>query len=105
MAGRTSNTASVAIESPRTGLLAFLRDFHNKTILFRFGHWIFVTYGMIAGLAFLVGVSTAVWYMGMVGSDPAQLAPFYLFSGWQQQVINGHMLPTTFIGTLSRVIR
>jgi prolipoprotein diacylglyceryl transferase len=79
MAGRTSNTASVDLESPRTGLLAFLRDFHNKTILFRFGNWIFVTYGMIAGLAFLVGVSTSTWYMGMVGSDPAQLAPFYLF--------------------------
>jgi prolipoprotein diacylglyceryltransferase len=75
----TTRHASIDLEAPRTGLLAFLRDFHNKTILFRAGDWIFVTYGMIAGLAFLVGISTATWYMGMVGSDPLQMAPFYLF--------------------------
>ncbi|MBZ5714557.1 prolipoprotein diacylglyceryl transferase [Nannocystis pusilla] len=75
----TTRHASVELETPRTGLLAFLRDFHNKTILFRAGDWIFVTYGMIAGLAFLVGVSTATWYMGMVGADTARTAGFYLF--------------------------
>ncbi|MFY0535304.1 prolipoprotein diacylglyceryl transferase [Nannocystis pusilla] len=75
----TTRHASIDLEAPRTGLLAFLRDFHNKTILFRAGDWIFVTYGMIAGFAFLVGVSTATWYMGMVGADTAQTAAFYLF--------------------------
>lgn len=76
---RATPNASIELESPRTGLVAFLRDFHNKTILFRFGDWIIVTYGMIAGLAFFVGVSTATWYMAMLGSDPAQIAAFYLF--------------------------
>lgn len=75
----TSRHASIELDPPRTGVLAFIRDFHNKTILFRAGDWIFVTYGMIAGLAFLVGVSTATWYMGMVGADTAQIAAFYLF--------------------------
>ena len=80
MAGNTSQHASVELGSPRTGgLLGFLRDFHNKTILFRLGDWIIVTYGMIAGLAFLVGVSTATWYMGMVGSDVTRVVAFYLF--------------------------
>lgn len=60
------------------GLLGFLRDFHNKTILFRVGNWIFVTYGIIAGLAFLIGFSTATWYMGMLGSDPVHIAALYL---------------------------
>lgn len=75
----TAPHASIETEGPRAGLLGFLRDFHNKTILFRAGDWIFVTYGMIAGLAFFVGVSTAVWYMGMVGSDTGLIAAFYLF--------------------------
>lgn len=78
MAGQTSEQATEALPGPR-GVLGFFRDFHNKTILFRFGDWIIVTYGMIAGLAFLIGVSTCVWYMGMVGSDPVKLAAFYLF--------------------------
>jgi hypothetical protein len=51
--------------------MAFLRDFHNKTILMRVGDWIIVTYGLIAGIAFFVGFTTMTWYMAMVGSDPA----------------------------------
>lgn len=75
----TAPHASIELETPRTGLLGFLRDFHNKTILFRVGDWIFVTYGVIAGLAFFMGSATCAWYMGMVGGDPAQITAFLLF--------------------------
>lgn len=79
MTAPTSNHASVDLEPQRSGILSFFLDFHNKTILFRLGDWIFVTYGMIAGLAFLVGFTTGTWYMGMVGSDPVEIAGMYLF--------------------------
>lgn len=59
--------------------MAFVRDFHNKTILLRVGDWIIVTYGLIAGIAFFVGFTTMTWYMGMVGSDPATIASYYIF--------------------------
>ena len=59
--------------------MGFLRDFHNKTILFRIGDWIIVTYGVIAGIAFLIGFTTATWYMAMLGHDPAAIAAMFLF--------------------------
>jgi prolipoprotein diacylglyceryltransferase len=66
------------LEPPR-GLMGFLRDFHNKTILFRIGDWIIVTYGVLAGIAFLFGFATATWYMAMLGHDPAAIAAMFLF--------------------------
>ena len=59
--------------------MGFLRDFHNKTILFRIGDWIIVTYGVLAGIAFLIGFTTATWYMAMLGHDPAAIAAMFLF--------------------------
>ncbi len=78
MAGHTNQDAAAELSGSR-GILGFFRNFHNKTILFRFGDWIFVTYGMVAGLAFLCGLATATWYMGMVGSDPVKVAAAYIF--------------------------
>ena len=64
MAGTSSHSTVNGPEHERLrsapaggGLLGFLRDFHNKTILFRVGDWIFVTYGLIAGIAFFFGFS------------------------------------------------
>lgn len=78
MAGTSPHPSAEAIAAPR-GLVAFLRDFHNKTILFRAGDWIIVTYGVIAGLAFFAGASTMTWYMAMVGQSPAAMAAFWVF--------------------------
>ncbi len=79
MAGTTSNS-TVHVEPSRAGgILGFLRDFHNKTILFRVGDWIFVTYGLLAGIAFFFGFTTTVWYMAMLGQDPAMMAAVCLF--------------------------
>lgn len=86
MAGTSSNSTVRAPEHERLhsapvggGLMGFLRDFHNKTILFRIGDWIFVTYGLIAGIAFFFGFSTTVWYLAMLGEDPAVTAAVCLF--------------------------
>jgi prolipoprotein diacylglyceryltransferase len=82
MAGITpqpTTPAADTIVSPPRGVMAFLRDFHNKTILLRVGHWIIVTYGLIAGIAFFVGFTTMTWYMAMVGSDPSVIAAYYIF--------------------------
>ncbi|MGB1012537.1 MAG: prolipoprotein diacylglyceryl transferase [Nannocystaceae bacterium] len=73
-----STTHSHDLEKP-TGLLGFFRNLHNQTILFRAGDWIFVTYGLLAGLAFVVGQSTAFWYFGVIGANPVQLAAYYTF--------------------------
>jgi prolipoprotein diacylglyceryl transferase len=80
MAGTTSHSTVHAAEPSRPrGLLGFVRDFHNKTILFRVGEWIFVTYGLIAGIAFFFGFTTTVWYLAMLGQDPAVTAAVCLF--------------------------
>ena len=79
MAGTTSNSTVHAEPVRAGGLLGFLRDFHNKTILFRVGDWIFVTYGLLAGIAFFFGFTTTVWYMAMLGQDPAMMAAVCLF--------------------------
>jgi prolipoprotein diacylglyceryl transferase len=81
-------TQGVSTSSPSIGLLGFLSDFHNRTILFRRGNWIFVTYGVLAGFAFFVGWSTALWFSAMQGMDTHDIATFYLF----------FMLPAVLIG-------
>lgn len=63
----------------RPGLLGWLLDFHNKTILFRVGNWIITTYSVLAGLGFFVGFSTALWINARSGLDTAALTRFYLF--------------------------
>jgi prolipoprotein diacylglyceryl transferase len=65
-----------------------VRGFHNHTILFRFGNWIFVTYGVLAGFAFFVGWSTGLWFSAMNGMDTHRIGMFYLFG----------MLPAVLIG-------
>ncbi|MCA9689829.1 MAG: prolipoprotein diacylglyceryl transferase [Nannocystaceae bacterium] len=75
----TSSTASEPLSQESTGVLRFIRNFHNQTILFRVGHWIVVTYGLVAATAFLVGYSTGVWYTSMLGMDAYTIAAFFLF--------------------------
>lgn len=70
-------------ETSSSRLREFLRswtlDFHNRTILFRLGNWIFTTYAFLAGTAFAVGFAVGLWHAAMVGLDPAQIGRIYLF--------------------------
>lgn len=79
---------SSATASEGQGLLAFLKDFHNRTILFRAGNFIFVTYGLIAAIAFGTTTMTAFWYNASTGVDIGSLAKFYLL----------FMLPAVLLG-------
>jgi prolipoprotein diacylglyceryl transferase len=54
-------------------------DFHNRTVLFRVGNWLFTTYAFLAGLAFATGFAASLWYSAMAGLDTVQLAKLYLF--------------------------
>jgi phosphatidylglycerol---prolipoprotein diacylglyceryl transferase len=63
---------------PRASKLRILGDFHNRTILARSGRWIFTTYGVLVGLAFLVGTGVALWHDAALGLDLGVMAGFYL---------------------------
>ncbi len=53
--------------------LTWLMDFHNKTVLFRAGDFVFATYGLLVAAAFSAGLGLATWYYGAVGFDPVQM--------------------------------
>lgn len=55
-----------------------LGNLHDWTILFRLGDLIYTTYGLLVGLAFLVGVTVALWHDAMVGADIGARAALYL---------------------------
>lgn len=57
----------------------WILDFHNRTVLFRIGNWVFTTYAFLAGLAFMAGFGASLWYDAMVGEDVVLLAKLYLF--------------------------
>lgn len=71
------------IESESRTLGSFVRnwilDFHNRTVLFRVGNWIFTTYAFLAGAAFATGFGVSLWYDAMVGLDVVMMAKLYLF--------------------------
>lgn len=60
-------------------LRSWTLDFHNRTVLFRIGNWIFTTYAFLAGTAFAAGFSIGLWHASMAGLDVAQIAKVYLF--------------------------
>jgi len=70
-------------ESGGSGFGEWLRswtlDFHNRTVLFRIGNWIFTTYAFLAAGAFGVGLIVALWHASMAGVDPALIGKTYLF--------------------------
>jgi prolipoprotein diacylglyceryl transferase len=66
--------------APAPGLLQrWILDFHNRTVLFRVGNWIFTTYAFLAGAAFAMGFGGSLWYCAMVGLDVVYMAKLYLF--------------------------
>ncbi|HWZ92133.1 MAG TPA: prolipoprotein diacylglyceryl transferase family protein, partial [Polyangiaceae bacterium] len=66
-------------DSQRVGRLsAFISGFHNRTVLFRVGDWLFATYGLFAAAAFFISFATGLWYDAMLGAPLAEHARFYV---------------------------
>jgi prolipoprotein diacylglyceryl transferase len=54
-------------------------DFHNRTVLFRAGNWLFTTYAFVTGTAIAAGFAAILWSNAMYGLDATLLAKLYLF--------------------------
>lgn len=66
--------------APRRGFIAtWILDFHNRTVLFRVGNWLFTTYAFLAGAAFATGFAVSLWFDAMHGMDVVYIAKLYLF--------------------------
>ena len=66
--------------APRRGFISnWILDFHNRTVLFRVGNWLFTTYAFLAGIAFAMGFGVSLWFDAMVGMDVVYMAKLYLF--------------------------
>lgn len=64
---------------PQGFIARWIFDFHNRTVLFRVGNWLFTTYAFLAGTAFAMGFAVSVWYDTMIGLDAGHIAKLYLF--------------------------
>jgi phosphatidylglycerol:prolipoprotein diacylglycerol transferase len=60
-------------------VVGFAADFHNRTIFFRRGRFIFVTYGLLNGTAFVLGSGVAAAAVAKQGYDPVMLLAFSAF--------------------------
>lgn len=69
-------------------LKSFFIDLHNKTILFKIGNYIFVTYGTLVALGAFAGLSITLYYDLLVGMNINQMVSLYVFI----------LLPAIFIG-------
>jgi prolipoprotein diacylglyceryltransferase len=80
MPTKTTHTHEHEVAQEKLGFIRrWILDFHNRTVLFRLGNWVFTTYAFLAGLAFFAGFGASLWYDAMVGTDPVLLARLYLF--------------------------
>lgn len=79
MSESTAATHAAVEHTVRPGLLGFLLDFHNRTIMFRVGNWIVTTYALMCALAFGTGVAVGLWFDAMTGQDVMFKARYYLF--------------------------
>ncbi|MEM6292522.1 MAG: prolipoprotein diacylglyceryl transferase family protein [Myxococcota bacterium] len=75
----TETTSSAAVAEPRGFFRRWILDFHNRTVLFRVGNWLFTTYAFLAGAAFAAGCAVSLWYSAMIGLDVVYMAKLYLF--------------------------
>lgn len=53
--------------APATHLARFAAGFHNKTVLFRAGDWIFTTYGLFTAAAYTTAIAIALWFDAITG--------------------------------------
>jgi prolipoprotein diacylglyceryltransferase len=65
-----SNQRQTSASSP---LLSWLLDLHNRTVLTRWGDWVFATYGPVMAFSFCAGFLGAAWYAAMAGTDPVYM--------------------------------
>lgn len=76
----TGSPADIDNDRTRRGFFAtWVLDFHNRTVLFRAGNWLFTTYAFLAATAFAVGFGGSLWYDAMVGADTTLIAKLYAF--------------------------
>lgn len=75
----TATTSNNPTVEPRGFFARWVLDFHNRTVLFRVGNFLFTTYAFLAGGAFLVGFAAAVWFASMSGLDAFEISRMYLF--------------------------
>jgi len=69
---------SATVARRHTDWLRFFTDFHNQTVFARVGNWVITTYAWLAGTAFLVGFTTALWLDAMAGHDVSRTARLHL---------------------------
>jgi phosphatidylglycerol---prolipoprotein diacylglyceryl transferase len=74
-----TTTTDDQAELPRGFISKWIFDFHNRTVLFRVGNWLFTTYAFIAGTAIAAGFAAILWSNAMYGLDAPLLAKLYLF--------------------------
>ncbi|MEM7152699.1 MAG: prolipoprotein diacylglyceryl transferase family protein [Myxococcota bacterium] len=72
-------TTSTQSEAPRGFISTWILDFHNRTVLFRIGNWLFTTYAFLAGTAFAMGFAVSLWFDAMHGMNTVYIAKLYLF--------------------------
>jgi prolipoprotein diacylglyceryl transferase len=75
----SESTSPSRVEEPRGFFNRWVLDFHNRTVLFQVGNWLFTTYAFLAGSAFAVGCAVSLWYDAMIGLDVVYMAKLYLF--------------------------
>ncbi|MEM6990636.1 MAG: prolipoprotein diacylglyceryl transferase family protein [Myxococcota bacterium] len=76
MSTTTSNHTAV---EPSGFIARWILDFHNRTVLFRVGNFLFTTYAFLAGAAFFMGFAASVWFNAMSGLDPLYISQLNLF--------------------------
>ena len=79
----TPESDATEAAAPTSGIAGFIQNwvlgFHNRTVLFRVGNWIFTTYAFLATLAFAAGFAGSLWFDAMAGQDVVLMAKLYLF--------------------------
>lgn len=80
MSNNTSTQTHAGVSAQPVSLWRrWVLDFHNRTVLFRVGNWIFTTYAFLAAAAFATGFAVSLWYDAMAGLDAVYIAKLYLF--------------------------
>jgi phosphatidylglycerol:prolipoprotein diacylglycerol transferase len=75
----TTTTRDEDASQERGFISTWILDFHNRTILFRLGNWLFTTYAFLAGTAFAMGCAVSLWFDAMHGMDAVYIGKLYLF--------------------------
>lgn len=75
----TATTSNHPIAEPQGFFARWILDFHNRTVLFRLGNFLFTTYAFLAGAAFFMGFAATLWFNAMSGLATPRMGQLYLF--------------------------